>query len=155
METSRALIGSSATIEIRVEGERPGDPDPLPLPAAELVREPVRRAGGHAHELEQLPDARRALRARSDGVDVERLPDDGADRHARVEAGVRVLEDHLEALPEPAERLAAERRDLLAVEPDRPGRRVEQPNDRPSGRRLARPGFADQSERSAATRWSG
>ena len=38
IETSSALIGSSATIEVRVERQRASDADALPLAAGELVR---------------------------------------------------------------------------------------------------------------------
>ena len=42
--------------ELRVEGERPGDCDALPLTAGELARQPARGIRGKAHLLEQLAD---------------------------------------------------------------------------------------------------
>ena len=43
-----------------------------------------------------------------------------------------------------------EARDVLALEPDRPGGRVEEAEDQPSSRRLAAAGLADDPERLAA-----
>ena len=76
-------------------GERAGDADPLPLSAGELVREAVVVLGVEPDDLEQLLDAALALRVGARAVDLERLGDDEADALARVERGVRVLEDHL------------------------------------------------------------
>ena len=56
IETSRAETGSSATISFGRSGERPRDPDPLPLAAGELVREAVVVLGVEADPLEQLLD---------------------------------------------------------------------------------------------------
>ena len=46
IETSSAETGSSSTTQLRVERERAGDADALPLAAGELVREAVARAPG-------------------------------------------------------------------------------------------------------------
>ena len=46
IETSRALIGSSATIRSGLERQRPRDADALPLAAGELVRVAVARSRG-------------------------------------------------------------------------------------------------------------
>ena len=45
VERGRGLVEDD---ELRVQREGPGDPDPLPLPAAELVREPVQVLGVQA-----------------------------------------------------------------------------------------------------------
>ena len=46
-------------------------------------------------DVEQLPDALVLLAAGSDSVNLERLGDDLADGHARIQARVRILEDEL------------------------------------------------------------
>ena len=56
IETSRADTGSSAKMN-RVEGDRPRDPDPLPLTAGELVRVPAGIVATQADDLEVVPDA--------------------------------------------------------------------------------------------------
>ena len=53
-EASRALIGSSAIRQDRPGHQRPGDGDPLPLAAAELVRIAVGRGGRKPDALQQL-----------------------------------------------------------------------------------------------------
>ena len=49
--------------QLRVQGEGPRDPDPLPLSARELVREAVRVLGREADDAQQLVHARVALLA--------------------------------------------------------------------------------------------
>ena len=92
----------------RVERQRPRDADALPLAAGELVREPVPVLGAEADGAKKLLDALAAVLPRIEVVDPQRLGDDVAHRHARVQRGVRVLEDDLQA---PADRphLAAAR----------------------------------------------
>ena len=90
--------------QLRVERERARDPDPLPLAARELVRVAVREARVEADDVEQLADPRRAVAARADPVHDERLADDVADGHARVERRVRILEDDLHLAAHPPQR---------------------------------------------------
>jgi hypothetical protein len=87
----------------RVEGERAGDADALPLAAGELVREAVAVLGAEADGPQQLGDALLALRA-VDVVDPQGLGDDLAHRHARVQRRVRILEDDLDLTPHRAHR---------------------------------------------------
>ena len=81
--------------QVRLQRERPRHADALPLAARELVRVARGVVGVQADGREQLADALPPVRRLADVVDVERLGDDPAGRHPRVEAGVRVLEDHL------------------------------------------------------------
>ena len=108
-ETSSADTGSSADDERRLERERAREADALPLAAAELVRVLRRRRRVEADELEQLPHARAPLGARADAVNDERLLDDRADAHARIERRVRILEDDLK-MPPRAPQLARRQR---------------------------------------------
>ena len=83
--------------QLRRERQRPGDADPLPLAARELVRVAVVVLGVQADAVHELLDA--PLRVALGLVDPERRADDRADRLARVERRVRVLEDHLHLAP--------------------------------------------------------
>lgn len=88
--------------QVRFDGERSGDPDALSLPTGELVREAggVRRFESDLGEqFGNPPGHGGAVRA----LGAQRLGDDVADRHPRVEAGHRVLEDDLDPA---AQRLA-------------------------------------------------
>ena len=138
IETSSAETGSSQTISFGAERERAGDADSLALAARELVRVAVREARVEADHVEQLADPDAPVLARADPVHDQRLADDVADRHARVERRVRVLEDDLHLAPHLAELLAAELRQLDALEPHRAGGRLQQLEHAVAGGRLAR-----------------
>ena len=107
------------------------------------------RVGAQPDLVEQLGDARLALLRRDVGVVLQRLGDDAAGRHARIERRVRVLEHHLHALAVRAHRAGVEMRDVLAVEADRAGGRLDQAQQQRADRRLAAAGLADEAERLA------
>ena len=80
---------------------------------------------------------------------IDRLADDVADLHARVQRAVRVLEDHLDAPAQRQQSVALQLRDVDAVVEDLAGGR------RPAaasaaGRGLAAAALADQAQRLAA-----
>ena len=112
--------GLVADDEVRVERERPREPDALPLAARELVR--VARGG-----VARAGRRRRAARARGSATDLRsptpctlhRLADHAPDAVPRVQRRERVLEDHLHAPPQRAQLALAEVRDVPAVEADR------------------------------------
>src|SRR5688500_7044447 len=81
---------------------------------------------------------------------LERLRQDLADRHARVEGRVRVLEDHLHVAPEPAQLLRRVRGEIGAFEDDLAAGGPLELQDAAPGRGLAAAGLADQAERLAA-----
>ena len=95
--------------QVGLEDQRPGDPDPLPLAARELVRVAPGVVRGEADEVHDPLDLGAALRRRPDAVDPEALADAVADRRPRIERRVRVLEDDLHPLPVRLERLALQR----------------------------------------------
>ena len=106
-----------------------------------LRREPDR--------LEQLLDARLPLLLVAELVDLQRVADDRADPLARIQARVRILEDHLHLAAQRPQPAGAELLDRLALEDDLAGRRLEQPDDRAAERRLAAARLADEAERLA------
>ncbi len=120
IETSRALIGSSATMRSGFESESPGHPDPLALAARELVGVADGEVGVQPDRGQEVTDPLATLLLRTDLVDVERLADDPGDVHPRVQAGVRILEDHLHPAAHLAQGLAVERGQVDPVEGDRP-----------------------------------
>ena len=96
--TSSELTGSSQTSSRGCEDHRARDADALALAAAELVRvalQQLRRRGPRAPASRRPLAARRAALERR-LVHAQPLGDDLADRHARVEAAERVLEDDLQ-----------------------------------------------------------
>ena len=74
--------------------------------------------GKEPHHLQQLRHAVGDLRLGQDGMHADRLGDDLADGHARIERGVRVLEDDLHLLAHGDHRLAVEPGDVHVLEAD-------------------------------------
>ena len=132
-----------------LQRERPGDADALALAAGELVRVAVGEGAVQPDRVHQLHHPRPPLGLAELRVLVERLGDDRADGHARVEARLRVLEDHLHLRPQRPQRAALEPGDVAALELDRAGGRIVEPQDRAAGGGLAAAGLADEPERLA------
>ena len=138
----------------RLGGERAGDRDPLALPARELVRETVDRAGRQPDELAaaRAPGPARSEAGKSPSV-VERIGELRADLAARVERRVRVLEDELE----PGE-LARRGRAGRAASTGSPAKTTEpevgfdEPDRGPGERRLAAARTRRRGRRSARRR---
>ena len=78
--------------------QRPGDADALRLPARELVRIAVDHLGQQPDRLHHLdaPALRRSSALELGHQRAQRIGDDLAHRHARIERGQRVLEDDLQ-----------------------------------------------------------
>ena len=138
--------GLVAHQEARAEGQRPCDPDPLPLAAAERMRVARHVIAGQAHRVEQLAHPRGGRAARGTEV-AKRLADDVADREARIQRRVPVLEHHLHRPPEGAEPPLGDGGDVLALEHDAPPRHRKEAQDQPPHRRLAAAALADEAER--------
>ena len=137
--------------QIGLGGERAGDADALALAPGEFVRASVHRVARQPDDLHQFGNARIALGSvLGEAEIVDRLGQDVADPHPRVEAGERILEHHLHAAAHLAQPMRAEIVDAQAVEHDLAGGDVEQPEDGAADGRLAAAGLADQRQRLAA-----
>ena len=136
--------------EVRLQHQSPGDPDPLPLAAAELVRVApgvVRLEPDHVHDPRD-PGLRARERSRSRGCEAPR-------RCCRRSAcGGRASRTG------PGRRSASAAGSCLSAAPsscvmstpssdDRPRRRLEEAQEEPSDGRLAAAGFPDEAERLA------
>jgi hypothetical protein len=137
------LIGHD---QARVQGQRPRQPDPLPLPAGELVRVPLDRVAGQADLAQQLEHPLLLLLGTAEPLNKQRLPDDRADPHPGIKRGVRVLEHQLEVPAHLPQLIAAHGGDVLAVEQDRPRVRLFQADDHLADGGLAAAGLADQAQ---------
>ena len=106
----------------------------------------AKEARTKADEIQQLLHAAVHAPARERFVRHERLGHDGADPHARVQRGVRVLEDRLHGAPVAADAVGVEAGQRPAVELDGPlGRGVER-EQQAHERRLARARLADDAD---------
>src|SRR4051812_3017857 len=133
--------------QLRVQGQGAGDADALALPAGELVRVAIDEVGAEPDDVEQPLGGLAPRLPRPELVDDERLGDDVADGHPRIERGVRILEDDLELSADLAQLFAPEPRQLLTAETDRAGRRLQQLQDAVAGGRLAGPRLTHETER--------
>ena len=113
------------------------------------MRVAVRVARVEADDVEQLADPDAAVAARADPVHDQRLADDVADRHPRVERRVRVLEDDLHLAPHLAERFRPSSVSSMPSNFTEPEVGFEKLQDAVASRRLARAGLADEAERLA------
>ena len=84
-----------------------------------------------------------------EAVDVQRLADDVGDRQPRIQRAVRILENHLEPAPARAQFRPAQAGDVLALEHNAAGGRLDELDDRASERGLAAAAFAHQPDRFA------
>ena len=153
IETSSAVVGSSATISLGSPASASAMTTRWRMPPGELVRVLVEAllGGGNAGLLEQPDRAPARLGGADRQVRLDRLDQLLADRVERVERGQRILEDGADrAAAHPAHLLVGQVVDAPAVEADLAAgdapRRVEQADDRRAGQRLAGARFADDAQ---------
>ena len=142
--------GLVADDQVGFEDERPGDPDPLALPAGKLVRVAARVIRREPDEVHHPADLVPSFVRAPESVDPEPLADAVGDRRPRVEARVRVLEDDLDPPAIRLEGRTLEGRQLDAIETDRARSRLDEAKDQATDCGLAAAGLADEAERLAA-----
>ena len=127
-----------------LDRQRPGDADPLPLPAAELEWVVAATLRVQSHLLHQRADPALDAGAIADAMDAQRVGDDLRDPHPRRQRGVGVLEDDLDM---PAQASGVGRGHRLPGEANLAARRRLQEEQGLHQRRLAAAAFADETER--------
>jgi hypothetical protein len=132
--------------EVWLERQRPGDADSLPLAARELVRMPTDMLPREADEVEKFCDPCAPGGGVADAMDHERLGDDVADRHPRVQRAERILENDLHLPPLATHGLRRQAGQVLAAMQHLARRRLDEPQQQAAGGRLAATGFADERE---------
>src|SRR5881628_861101 len=135
--------------ELRLEDDRPRDRDPLPLPAAQLVRIPVHEVGRRRKfgVLERLRDqVFSILQGIRHAVYRQRLRDRVHHGEPRVERLVGILEDHLNAASEVLQGRSLQGRDVLAVEEELALCGLLQLHQEATGRRLPTARLSDDPE---------
>ena len=115
------------------------------------MRPAAQRVARQAHGVHQRRDLRLEFGGRFGEAEIaDRLGQDIAHAHARIEAGERILEHHLHAAAHAAQPPGRKIVDALAIQHHLAGGDVEQPQDGPADRRLAAAGLADERQRLAA-----
>src|SRR5260221_4711934 len=132
-----------------IEREGAGIPDALTVAAREFVRVALHRLAAKTDLLEEHGDAASEIRSAGDRIVAQRLADDVADIHARVERRVRVLEDDLQLAAVGPHLGAAQLVDALAAHLDGAGGGFDQFQNRFAGRRFAATALADKTKRLA------
>ena len=132
-----------------VQHQRASDADALPLSSGELVRVAVDEVRVQANDPHDLLHLLLRLAPTRDSKVAQRLGDDVAHRHARVQGRVGVLEDHLDLLAHPAQLLATQLGHVHVPEEHAARRGGLEPNDDPAQRRLSAAGLADEAQRLA------
>ncbi len=102
--------------QLRLQHERAGDADALALAAAELVRIFVGGIAGHADLSKHGAHGRRDLAPGATAMHGHRLRQGLADRAARVEGGIGILEHDLHLAAQAPEQRGARRQHILAPE---------------------------------------
>ena len=127
--------------------QRAGEADALALPPGQGLGPPLEMVGGHRDHVEQLDHAFPALGGVvAQSLDAQRLAQDLLHRHVRIERSVRILEHDLRLAPEPAQRLRAESRHVLAAEAYGSMGRLDEPQQRAPDRGLAGAGLPGDAE---------
>src|ERR1700751_3576460 len=114
-----------------------------PWAPGDLGRKPANPNPPQPDLVEQRRDALVFVLAVGDAVDLQRLADDIARRHARVQGRERVLKDVLHLPAMGPQRRLAQPRDVVTVEPDCAAGRFDQPQHSARYGRLTAAAFAD------------
>ena len=143
VERGDGLVGDN---ELRIDRERSRDADALALAAREFMRVERRGIGGEPDLFKEIRNPLTAVLPGADVVEVERLADDVADAHARVEARIGILEDDLHLAAQRLECARIQAGDIPAVELNGTRGRLHQPQYGAAERRLARSRLADEAD---------
>src|SRR5207302_3291883 len=133
--------------ELRLSGERARDGEALLQPTGELGGSSADVSLREPHRVHQLAKTGHRRGAGEAGELLEGSAQDAANGVPAVECRVGVLENDLECADLPLAPLRQARCELLSVELERAGRRLDDPEQRPGERRLAAAGFPDEAER--------
>src|SRR6185437_10820672 len=150
LRLNRHIESRSRLIEnhqLRLQRQRAGDSDTLPLPAGELVRVAVHQRRIEAGiEQRAGDDLAASLKAQRIVLHTQAFGDDIGDRHTRRQRAVGILKNNLNITPQGPHRLEAKPVDVPAKIKDLPFR-ADETQKRQSERRLTAAGLADDADR--------
>ena len=84
--------------ELRVDGQRSGNPHPLTLSTGKLMGIAVNTICAQADNIQQVLNALEFFAATIQTVNGQRITDNLTDGHSRIQRGIGILIDHLHAL---------------------------------------------------------
>src|SRR5215831_19226106 len=132
--------------EARLEGQGRRDADALALAARQLVGIALGEGGMEPDHLQQLADQATAARRVVLAVDLERLRDDAAHAHPRIERAEGILEDDLHALPRFPQLVGSEPHEVPSLEADMARAGLDETQDQSTCRRLATARLAHETQ---------
>jgi len=145
IERARRLIEDD---QFGMQAQGAGERESLPPAPGEFVGVLLQGALGEADHRQERRDSVFQLGLRDPrNLGPHRFPDDLPDPHPWIEGSHGILEHDLDLPAQGAQRTAAQPRDVLPLEQNSPGRRIMEPRDKPSERRLSGAAFADQAQR--------
>src|SRR5437588_3015883 len=148
VERGNGFVGHN---EPGLKNQGAGDADALALASGKFVGIAAERVTVEAHALENGGGTREALSCGKRAfVDGQRLGNDLAHAHARVQRGKRILKNHLHAATLGAKFPAAKSREVTVLELNRAAIRLDEAQEHPRKRGLAAAAFADDGEGFAA-----
>jgi hypothetical protein len=122
--------------EIRIDRERPRDPDALALSARELMRIAVRDLRSQAHLGQQLPHA---LVPAGQAMDRQTFPDDGPNGHAGIQRRIGILKDDLRSTAHAPQLTTWQSQYVGSIKRDGAGGRLDEAQRSAPRRRLPAP----------------
>src|SRR5665647_2835198 len=152
VERTHRLVGDD---EFWFAGECRGDTDSLPLAARKVGRKAGRKARVQPDPIEEVQDPAFPVKRGADSVAVQRFADASADRPARVETPIRVLEYRLHSTSKGGQRLARESLNILPVEDDLPAVGLDQAENAAAQRALAASRLSDKAQRAPSLHCQG
>jgi len=133
--------------QLRLQRQRPGDSDALPLSSAELVGIASGLFFAEANLLHQLKHFFFPLSSIGRPENCERLGNDALDGFPRVQRRIRILKNHLYAPPVRLYILRCQGNNIPASERNTPLVRLLQPDQKARHRGFAAPRLADEPQR--------
>ena len=135
--------------ESRLDGQRPGDSNALPLTAAELVRVSICSLLPETAALQELFDSVLKFVTFGETVHHQRLSNQSADPHSRIQRPAGILEDDLHLSTKGSKVYRGLLEDRLSIENHLAAGRRNQSQDGSTDGGLATPGFTHEPQRFA------
>ena len=135
------LVGDN---HLGIHRQRAGNADALALTTGKFMRIAVKHRDAESHFLNQFMGARQRLLACGEAIFQQWFNQRFLDFQPWIQAGERILKNHLDILTHPLLLLAPGLQDVIAIKANMAGLRLDQANETATGGRFTAAGFAHQ-----------